>query len=56
MNVMRDLYGDTIWIPSQQDSNQAFQQYVEDVRAAASRPAPTSASRTAASASRACRA
>jgi hypothetical protein len=25
--------GDAIWIPSQQDSNFAFQQYVEDVRA-----------------------
>ncbi len=33
MNVMRDLYGDTIWIPSQQDSNIAFQQYVSDVQA-----------------------
>lgn len=33
MNVMRDLYGDTIWIPSQKDSNYAFQQYVEDVQA-----------------------
>ena len=33
MNVMRDLYGDTIWIPSQQDSNFAFQRYVEDVQA-----------------------
>lgn len=33
MNVMRDLYGDTIWIPSQQDSNYAFQKYVEDVQA-----------------------
>ncbi|OQA23676.1 MAG: Tetratricopeptide repeat protein [Verrucomicrobia bacterium ADurb.Bin345] len=33
MSVMRDLYGDTIWIPSQQDSNFAFQQYVEDVQA-----------------------
>lgn len=32
MNVMRDLYGDSIWIPSQQDSNFAFQKYVEDVR------------------------
>ncbi len=32
MNVMRDLYGDRIWIPSQQDSNYAFQKYVEDVR------------------------
>ncbi|HMP89372.1 MAG TPA: DUF2723 domain-containing protein [Kiritimatiellia bacterium] len=33
MNVMRDLYGDQIWIPSQQDSNKAFQQYVNDVQA-----------------------
>lgn len=33
MNVMRDLYGDMIWIPSQQDSNMAFQRYVEDVQA-----------------------
>ncbi len=33
MSVMRDLYGDRIWIPSQQDSNYAFQQYVEDVQA-----------------------
>ena len=32
MNVMRDLMGDDIWIPSQQDSNYAFQKYVEDVR------------------------
>lgn len=32
MNVMRDLYGDSIWIPSQQDSNFAFQQYVKDVQ------------------------
>ncbi|HPF98601.1 MAG TPA: DUF2723 domain-containing protein [Kiritimatiellia bacterium] len=32
MSVMRDLYGDTIWIPSQQDSNYAFQKYVEDVQ------------------------
>ena len=32
LNVMRDLYGDTIWIPSIQDSNLAFQQYVSDVR------------------------
>ncbi len=32
MNVMRDLMGDSIWIPSQQDSNYAFQKYVEDVR------------------------
>lgn len=33
MSVMRDLYGDQIWIPAQEDSNRAFQQYVEDVRA-----------------------
>ena len=33
MNVMRDLYGDSIWIPSQQDSNMAFQEYVSDVQA-----------------------
>lgn len=32
MNVMRDLYGDLIYIPSQQDSNGAFQQYVSDVQ------------------------
>jgi tetratricopeptide (TPR) repeat protein len=32
MNVMRDLYGDYIWIPSQMDSNAAFQEYVEGVR------------------------
>lgn len=32
MSVMRDLYGDTIWIPSQQNSNYAFQKYVEDVQ------------------------
>ncbi len=32
MNVMRDLYGDLIYIPSQQDSNLAFQQYVQDVQ------------------------
>lgn len=33
MNVMRDLYGNQIWIPSAQDSNHAFQQYLEDVKA-----------------------
>ena len=33
MNVMRDLMGNDIWIPSQQDSNYAFQKYVEDIRA-----------------------
>ena len=32
MNVMRDLYGDQIWIPSQLDSNSAFQKYVQDVK------------------------
>ena len=31
MNVMRDLYGDDIWIPSSADSNFAFQKYVKDV-------------------------
>lgn len=33
MNVMRDLYGDRIWMPTPQDTNRAFQSYVEDVRA-----------------------
>ena len=33
MNVMRDLYGDTIWIPSLEDSNEAFRKYVDDVNA-----------------------
>jgi tetratricopeptide (TPR) repeat protein len=33
MSVMRDLYGDEIWIPSVVDGNSAFQRYVEDVRA-----------------------
>lgn len=33
MAVMRDLYGDRIWIPSQADSNRAFQQYMEDIQA-----------------------
>ena len=32
MNVMRDLYGDQIWIPSVADSNRAFQEYVEAVQ------------------------
>jgi tetratricopeptide (TPR) repeat protein len=31
MNVMRDLYGDQIWIPAQKDSARAFQRYVEEV-------------------------
>jgi cytochrome c-type biogenesis protein CcmH/NrfG len=33
MSVMRDLYGDAIWIPSVRDGNSAFQRYIEDVRA-----------------------
>jgi thioredoxin-like negative regulator of GroEL len=33
MSVMRDLYGDSIWIPSVVDGNRAFQKYVEDVHA-----------------------
>ncbi|MFO7536406.1 MAG: DUF2723 domain-containing protein [Kiritimatiellia bacterium] len=33
MSVMRDLYGNAIWIPSVVDGNQAFQKYVEDVNA-----------------------
>jgi len=33
MSVMRDLYGDRIYIPSQEDSARAFQRYVEEVRA-----------------------
>ena len=33
MHVMRDLYGDSIWIPTPQDTNIAFQKYVEDVHA-----------------------
>jgi len=32
MNVMRDLYGDRIWIPAQPDSALAFQRYVDEVR------------------------
>lgn len=31
MSVMRDLYGDQIWIPSQQDSAKAFHRYVDEV-------------------------
>lgn len=31
MSVMRDLYGNDIWIPSVVDGNGAFQKYVEDV-------------------------
>lgn len=33
MNVTRDLYGDTIYIPSLEESNKAFQDYVADVQA-----------------------
>ncbi|OVE75160.1 hypothetical protein BVX97_05595 [bacterium E08(2017)] len=33
LNVMRDLYGDDIWIPSQQDSAKSFQIYVQEVNA-----------------------
>jgi len=33
MGVMRDLYGDQIWIPSQPESAMAFQRYVEEVHA-----------------------
>ena len=32
MAVTRDLYGDQIWIPSQADSNLAFQEYIAAVR------------------------
>jgi tetratricopeptide (TPR) repeat protein len=32
MSVMRDLYGDQIWIPAQPDSARAFQRYVEDIK------------------------
>jgi tetratricopeptide (TPR) repeat protein len=31
MGVMRDLYGDRIWIPSQPESALAFQRYVQEV-------------------------
>ncbi len=31
MSVMRDLYGDQIWIPDQTDSAKSFQRYVEEV-------------------------
>ncbi|MBI3986468.1 MAG: DUF2723 domain-containing protein, partial [Lentisphaerae bacterium] len=30
---MRSLYGDAIWIPATQDSNQAFKQYLDDIKA-----------------------
>lgn len=32
MSTMRDMYGDQIYIPTQQDSNQAFNEYVEAVQ------------------------
>ena len=32
MNVMRDLYGDQIWIPTPTDNNQAFNMYIEGVK------------------------
>ncbi len=33
MSVMRDLYGDQIWIPAEPDSARSFQRYVEEVQA-----------------------
>mgnify|MGYP003566056645 CR=1 FL=1 len=38
MSVMRDLYGDEIWIPAQPDSAKAFERYVREVKTGA-RPA-----------------
>ena len=32
MNVMRDLYGDQIWIPTDNDSSLAFSQYIKAVK------------------------
>ena len=32
MNVMRDLYGDQIWIPTENDSSFAFSQYIQAVK------------------------
>ncbi len=32
MAVTRDLYGDQLWIPSQMDSNRAFQEYVQAIQ------------------------
>jgi len=32
MSVMRDLYGDQIWIPAEPDSAHSFQRYVEEVK------------------------
>ncbi|MBN1671698.1 MAG: DUF2723 domain-containing protein [Kiritimatiellae bacterium] len=39
-NVMRDLYGDAIWIPSAVDSNRAFQVYLNGVREGRFPPTP----------------
>ncbi|MBM4152020.1 MAG: DUF2723 domain-containing protein [Kiritimatiellaceae bacterium] len=33
MSVTRDLYGDQLWIPSPEDSNKAFQDFVQGVQA-----------------------
>lgn len=33
MSVTRDLYGDQLWIPSPEDSNRAFQEFVQGVQA-----------------------
>ena len=32
MAVTRDLYGDQLWIPSQNDSNRAFQEYIQAIQ------------------------
>jgi thioredoxin-like negative regulator of GroEL len=32
MAVTRDLYGDQLWIPSQLDSNRAFQEYIQAIQ------------------------
>ena len=32
MSVTRDLYGDQLWIPTPKDSEEAFSEFVEDVR------------------------
>lgn len=32
MNVMRDLYGDQIWIPTEEDSGLAFAEYVQAIQ------------------------
>ncbi len=39
MAVMRDLYGDRIWIPSERDSALAFQRFVDDIQSGR-RPKP----------------